>query len=648
MMHKAVWIPDQNYIEQTNLFQWMQSLGFDDYDTFYQASITDSKWFWREVEKALEIKWMKPYTSVLEGDDPAFPNWYANGTCNIIQSTLEHWAENEQTKQQMAIISEKEDGTYTQFTYEELYKRVKRVAHGLKRQGIQKGDRITIYMPMIPEIVVAMLGAITIGAIVSPVFSGFGHHALATRINAARSKMIITTDGFSRRGKYISLQSEVEKAIALTPSIEKVVVVSDKLLPANTLYQSWKEIEQERAGETELPVEEMNSDDPCMLLYTSGTTGKPKGTVHTHTGFPIKAAFDGKYGMNISTGDKLLWVTDMGWMMGPFQVFASLLNGATIVMYDGVVDYPTSNRLFELVDKHAITHVGISPTLIRSLMAKEDVHVQNYSLTSLNVIGSTGEPWNATPWMWLFKHICKENVPIFNYSGGTEIAGGIFGNVLVKPIAPVAFNAALPGMAAVVLDSGGKDVHGEVGELCLTKPWVGMTKGFWEEDKRYKETYWNKYKDVWVHGDWVINDGTYWTINGRSDDTLNIAGKRIGPAEYESILVQHDDVVEAAAIGVPDEKKGEVCYCFVVIKEESGDTVFLEQELKNLLQVSIGKALCPESIYFISDLPKTRNAKVMRRVIKASFLGEDLGDLSSLVNPESINEIITISRKATY
>jgi acetyl-CoA synthetase len=645
MMHKAVWIPDQSYIEQTNLFQWMQSLGFDDYDTFYKKSIHETTWFWGEVEKALSIQWMTPYTSVIKGEDIAFPRWYTNGTCNIIQSALDKWATNDDTKQQISMISEKEDGTYRQLTYEELYKRVKNVAYGLKRQGIQKGDRITIYMPMIPEIVVAMLGAITIGAIVSPVFSGFGHHALATRVNAARSKMIITADGFSRRGKFISLRSEVEQAITITPSVEKVVIVNEKDALNNPMYLSWDEIEQDRAGEEQLPIEEMKSDDPCMLLYTSGTTGKPKGTVHTHTGFPIKAAFDGKYGMNISQGDKLLWVTDMGWMMGPFQVFASLINGATMVMYDGVVDYPTSNRLFELIDKHAITHVGISPTLIRSLMAKDDVHVQNYSLTSLNLIGSTGEPWNYTPWMWLFTHICKKKVPICNYSGGTEIAGGIFGNVLVKPIAPVNFNAALPGMAATILNPDGKEVKDTVGELCLTKPWVGMTKGFWEEDTRYKETYWSKYDNVWVHGDLAITDGAYWAIHGRSDDTLNIAGKRIGPTEYESILVQHDDVIEAAAIGVPDETKGEACYCFVVKK---GENLLLEQELKKLLQSSIGKALCPSAIYFISDLPKTRNAKVMRRVIKGAFLGEDLGDLSSLLNPESINEIITISKKVTY
>ncbi|GGE61183.1 AMP-binding protein [Priestia taiwanensis] len=641
-MHKAVWIPNKDYIEKTNLFQWMQSLGFDDYDTFYKKSIEETDWFWGEVEQTLGIKWMTPYTSVLEGEDIAFPYWYANGTCNIIQSALEQWVTNGETKNRLAIVSEREDGTYTQLTYEEVYKRVTAVANGLKKQGIKKGDRITIYMPMTPEIVIAMLGAITIGAIVSPVFSGFGHHALATRINAANSKMLITADGFSRRNKYVSLHDEIEKAIVSTPSLEKVVMVSDTTISDNPMYCCWAELEQ---GGDVLPIEEMRSDDPCMLLYTSGTTGKPKGTVHTHTGFPIKAAFDGKYGMNISKGDKLLWITDMGWMMGPFQVFSSLINGATIVMYDGVVDYPTSNRLFELIDKHDVTHLGISPTLIRSLMTKDDVHVEDYDLTSLQVIGSTGEPWNETPWLWLFKQICKENVPIFNYSGGTEIAGGIFGNVLVKPISPVTFNSPLPGMAATIVDKTGKHVVGEVGELCLTKPWVGMTKGFWEEDERYKETYWNKYENIWVHGDLAVTDGLYWSINGRSDDTLNIAGKRIGPTDYESILVQHDNVVEAAAIGVPDEKKGEVCYCFVVTKEERGDSEKFEQELKKLLQGSIGKALCPEAIHFISDLPKTRNAKVMRRVIKASFLGEDLGDLSSLVNPESVNEIIAISQK---
>ncbi|MEH6979976.1 AMP-binding protein, partial [Bacillus pseudomycoides] len=438
--------------------------------------------------------------------------------------------------------------------------------------------------------------------------------------------------------KIVSLKDDVDKACEHCASVEKVVIVrhaGNDFTPHN--YDlSWSILEKEKPF---IHAEEMKSDDPLMLIYTSGTTGKPKGTVHTHAGFPLKSAFDAGFGMNIKQGDRVLWVTDMGWMMGPFLLFGSLINGATMVMYEGVPDYPEADRLWETVDRYQITHLGISPTLIRALMAKGDEYVKKHSLESLEVFASTGEPWNPDPWMWLFETVGKGKVPICNYSGGTEISGGIFGNVLIKPIAPISFNASLPGMAAVVLDEQGTPIRDEVGELCIEKPWVGMTKSFWEDDERYVNTYWSRFENKWVHGDWVIYDGEQYIITGRSDDTLNIAGKRIGPAEYESILVKHPDVIEAAAIGVPDEVKGEVCHCFIVLQEGIKFTSELKKELLNLVNSHIGKALCPKDIHVVEDLPKTRNSKVMRRVIKAAYLGRELGDLSSLVNPEVVSYI---------
>ncbi len=396
---------------------------------------------------------------------------------------------------------------------------------------------------------------------------------------------------------------------------------------------SWSTLEKKKPF---VHAEEMHSDDPLMLIYTSGTTGKPKGTVHTHAGFPLKAAFDAGFGMNIKQGDRVLWVTDMGWMMGPFYYSVLLLMGQQWLCTKA---FRISQKQIvygrQLINME-ITHLGISPTLIRALMAKGDEYVNKHSLKSLEVFASTGEPWNPDPWMWLFETVGKSNVPICNYSGGTEISGGIFGNVLIKPIAPISFNASLPGMAAVVLDDQGNPIRDEVGELCLEKPWVGMTKSFWEDDERYVNTYWSRFENKWVHGDWVVYDGEQYIITGRSDDTLNIAGKRIGPAEYESILVKHNDVIEAAAIGVPDDVKGEVCHCFVVLRDNVTFSGELKKELMSLVNSHIGKALCPKDIHVVEDLPKTRNSKVMRRVIKAAYLGKELGDLSSLVNPEVV------------
>ncbi|HFK1681379.1 TPA: AMP-binding protein [Bacillus tropicus] len=638
-MKQAVWFPTEEYKEKTRLYGWMKSLGYEDYETFYNKSIEETAWFWGEAEKAVGYQWMKPYTEVLDLENGTpFAQWYNGGTCNVVESVLSRWLADDETRTQPALQYEGENGTSKSFTYEELDSWVSRVANGLKHAGIEKGDRVTIYMPMIPETVVAMLAVMKIGAIISPIFSGFASDAVMTRVQAAGSKMIITADGFSRRGKVVSLKDEVDKACEHCPTVEKVVIVrhaGNDFTPHNYDFL-WSTLEKEKPF---VHAEEMHSDDPLMLIYTSGTTGKPKGTVHTHAGFPLKAAFDAGFGMNIKQGDRVLWVTDMGWMMGPFLLFGSLINGATMVMYEGVPDFPEADRLWETVDKYEITHLGISPTLIRALMAKGDEYVNKHSLKSLEVFASTGEPWNPDPWMWLFETVGKSNVPICNYSGGTEISGGIFGNVLIKPIAPISFNASLPGMAAVVLDDQGNPIRDEVGELCLEKPWVGMTKSFWEDDERYVNTYWSRFENKWVHGDWVVYDGEQYIITGRSDDTLNIAGKRIGPAEYESILVKHNDVIEAAAIGVPDDVKGEVCHCFVVLRDDITFTGELKKELMSLVNSHIGKALCPKDIHVVEDLPKTRNSKVMRRVIKAAYLGKELGDLSSLVNPEVISYI---------
>ncbi|MFP3123205.1 AMP-binding protein [Ectobacillus funiculus] len=634
-MNKAVWFPTEEYKSSTRLHQWMTSLGFTDYETFYKKSIEDISWFWGEAERAIGYRWMKAYTEVLELENGIpFPKWYVNGTCNVVESALDRWVKDNGARTEPALIWEGEGGASRTFTYEKLDEWVSRVAGGLQQQGIQKGDRITIYMPMIPETAVVMLAAMKIGAIVSPIFSGFAAAAAAARVQAAKSKMIVTVDGFMRRGKVIPLKAEVDRVCEQCATVEKVVVVryAGNVCPPKKYDLLWNQLENAKPLRQSL---EMKSDDPLMLIHTSGTTGKPKGTVHTHTGFPLKASFDAAFGMNVQTRDRLMWVTDMGWMMGPFLLFGALINGATMVMYDGVPDAP-ADRLWEMTDRHRITHLGISPTLIRSLMAKGDGWVMKHSLASLQVIASTGEPWNLDPWLWLFSTVGKGRLPIFNYSGGTEISGGIFGNVLVKPIAPMGFNSPLPGMAAVVLDGEGRPLVGEVGELCIEKPWVGMTKSFWEDNERYIHTYWSRYKNKWVHGDWVKFDGEQYVITGRSDDTLNIAGKRIGPAEYESVLVQHADVVEAAAIGVPDERKGEVSHCFVVLSEGAIYTKKLQEELLFLVSTHIGKALCPKVIHCIADLPKTRNGKVMRRVIKAAFLGEALGDLSALVNPEIV------------
>ncbi|WP_216829356.1 AMP-binding protein [Alkalihalobacterium elongatum] len=642
------WNPSKELMESTRLYQWMQQLGYSNYEEFLNASTKDIAWFWKEAEQALQIDWYEPYKETLCLEDGVkWPKWFVGGKLNTAYNTVENWAEKQEMANTNAIVWESEDGIVQTYTYTQLAEAVARVANGFKQQGIEKGDVIAIYMPMVPETVIAMMAAAKIGAIYSPIFSGYGTDAVATRLNAAEAKMIVTADGFLRRGKPVAMKEEADRAVEKSPSIEKVIVFKrlNREIPWNeTRDVDWKQlISQEPLNETL----HMDSADPLMLIYTSGTTGRPKGAVHTHSGFPIKAAFDAGIGMDVKRGDTLFWFTDMGWMMGPFLVYGGLMNGATILLYEGTPDFPQPDRLWEVVSKHQVTHLGISPTLIRSMMKHGEEWPQKHDLSTLRVIASTGEPWNPEPWLWLFEKVGQSQIPIFNYSGGTEISGGILGNVLVRPIGPITFNSPLPGMDVDVFDEDGNPVLNQVGELVIKQPWVGMTKGFWKEPERFEDAYWSRWEDIWVHGDWVIKDTEgFWTITGRSDDILNVAGKRLGPAEIESVLVEHPNVVEAGTIGIPDEVKGEAAVCFAVLNQQVSEPNQLKDELLQLVAEKMGRALKPKAIYFVQDLPKTRNAKVMRRAIKAAYLDKDAGDLSSLENPQALTEINKLGKEA--
>lgn len=638
MSNQAVWFPSDEQMKSYRLYKWMESLGFQDYDSFYKKSVDDIAWFWGEVVKELHLNWHKHYEHVLQtNEDWKYARWFVNGKINVVENALEKWARNEQTKGKTALTFENEKGHIRTYTYEQLQTEVNKTAAGFIHLGMQKGDVTTLFLPMIPETVISMLALAKIGCIFSPVFSGYSSEAITARMNASASKYLITADGFYRRGKYINIKQEADKAIALCPTITHAIIISQNnshLSYNEAIDIPWDSLQNHPPL---LDTIQTNSDDAFMLIYTSGTTGKPKGAVHTHGGFPIKAAFDAGICMDVTENDTFFWYSDMGWMMGPFLVFGGLLNGANIVLYDGAPDYPASTRLLELCTKHTITHLGISPTLIRSLMAEPNFNSEAYDLSSLKAICSTGEAWNPKPWMWLFKTIGKERLPIINYSGGTEISGGILSNILLKPISPITFNSPMLGMSADVFDTKGQSITNEVGELVITKPWVGMTNGFWNEQERYEQAYWNVYENVWLHGDWITRDSNgYWTITGRSDDLLNIAGKRIGPAEIESVFIKHPLVIESACIGAPHPIKGECAVCFAVLRKETDASFELEKELLKLTATSLSKAMLPEKIYFVPSLPKTRNGKIIRRVIKAAYLNQPEGDLSSLENPESL------------
>ncbi len=635
-----VWHPTPELIAQSNLQRFIEKHALGSYGELMRRSTADIAWFWDTILRDLDIRFYKPYARVvdLNGGKP-WARWCVDGEMNIVHNMLDKYT-GTQTDKKIAIKSEIEDGTIRTLTYKELREQVDRMAAALRGLGLGNGDAIGVFMPMVPEIVVAMLASIKIGGIFLPLFSGFGASAIVSRLKDADAKALFTAAGTYRRGKFCAMKPIADEAGSQIPTLQYLLVLNQA---GEWLLENLKASSPPRGLNSsfdEEPTERTSAEDPMMIIYTSGTTGKPKGAVHTHCGFPIKAAQDMWHGLDLHPDETLFWMTDMGWMMGPWEVFGTLILGATMMLYDGAPDFPGPDRVWSLVDRHKVTALGVSPTLIRALRRHGDEIVHQHDLSSLRKFASTGEPWNPDPWTWLFQNVGRGKLPIINYSGGTEISGGIvMGNVLT-PMKPCAFSGPLPGMVADVVDENGKSVRGRVGELVIREPWIGMTRGFWRDPQRYIESYWSRWPDVWVHGDWAaVDDDGLWYILGRSDDTIKIAGKRVGPAEVESILVAHPQVSEAAAVGVPDPVKGEALVCFCVLRKGVNGDVNLAAELKGNVARDLGKALAPKDVVFVADIPKTRNAKVMRRIVRAAYIGEKLGDTSALENPASLEEI---------
>ena len=635
-----VWEPTPEVIEASRLMRFLRRHGLPDYQALHRRSIEDMEWFWDAVSKDLALEWFRPYSRVLDvSKGIPWATWWIDGRYNYVHNCLDRHVARLGSK--VACIAEGEEGTLRRLTYREVLEETSRLANALRRLGIRKGDRVGIFMPMTAECAIATLAVNRIGAVYVPVFSGFAAGAVTTRLQDAECVALITADGFTRRGKPVPMKAIADEAAAAAPSVRHIIVqrrTGDAVRMTAGRDHRWEELV---AGESpDAPPEITAPEDPQMIIYTSGTTGRPKGTVHVHGGFPIKGTMDMAYGFDVAEGDVMFWLTDLGWMMGPWEIIGILTLGATMVLYDGAIDYPEPDRLWEIAARHKVTILGISPTAVRALMRYGDEHPRRHDFSSLRLLGSTGEPWNPEPWLWLFEQVGRRRCPILNYTGGTEIAGGILGCTVLQPQKPMVFTGPVLGMDADVYDDTGQSVRGAVGELVVRQPWPGMTRGFWRDPDRYLETYWPRWPGIWVHGDWAkIDQDGFWYILGRSDDTIKVAGKRVGPAEVESAVAAHPAVAEAAAIGVPDEVKGEAVVCFAVLRPDAERSEELRAAIKRQVVDLLGKALEPKEVKFVNDLPKTRNAKIMRRVIRAAYLGTEPGDLSSLENPQAVDEI---------
>jgi acetyl-CoA synthetase len=638
---EVVWRPSDEIVAQSRLKQFMDRHGITSVEELQRRSTEDIEWFWTAVLNELGIEFYSPYERVLDTSRGiAWPRWCCGGKMNIIHNCLDKW-KGTAVEPREAIRWEGENGETRTLTYEELRHEVCRLANALQALGMKKGDVAALFMPMMPETVAAFFAVIKLGGIILPLFSGYGAAAVAERLRDSEAKFLFTVDGFYRRGQTVLLKPIADEALNASPPVQHVLVfkrlgISIPWTPNRDVW--WRDEVGRQSAEAQ--TERTDAEDPMMIIYTSGTTGRPKGAVHTHCGFPIKAAQDMLLGFDVRQEDVLYWVTDMGWMMGPWEVFGATLLGATMVLYEGALDFPGPDRLWSLVEEHRVSILGVSPTLIRSLMRHGAGPAEQHNLSSLRILGSTGEPWNPDPWLWYFHTAGKGRLPIINYSGGTETSGGLVSGNVLTPLKPCAFSGPVPGIAADVVNEAGASVRGQVGELVVRKPWIGMTRGFWKDSERYFQTYWSRFPDVWVHGDWAaVDEDGLWYILGRSDDTIKVAGKRLGPAEVESVLVSHPAVSEAAAVGVPDSIKGEALICFCVLKPGSRVSETLREELRTRVAEQLGKPLKPEVLKFLDDLPKTRNAKIMRRIIRASYLNQDPGDLSALENPQSVEAV---------
>ncbi len=580
-----LWHPTPDYVQRSRLLRFMQRHRIADYPALYDRSIGEMEWFWKAALEEMGIEWASPYTRVLDlSKGIQWPQWFVGGRLNLVHNCVDKYRTGPRAAH-LAIRWEGEDGTQRSLTYRQLDTEVCRAAAILGRLGVRRGDRVAVFLPMLPEVAIITLACSKLGATYTPIFSGFGAEAVAARVQDCEATLLVTADGFTRRGGLVKMKQVADEAAARCPTIKHLLVV--RRTGCSVSWQAGRDVWWHDAmpgeGEgpaTEVRTEVMAADEPFMIIYTSGTTGRPKGTVHVHSGFPFKAAQDLAFHFDLQSDDTLFWFTDMGWMMGPWEIMGALTLGATCLLYEGVPDWPHPGRLWEVVARHRVTILGLSPTAVRALMRHGDAPVHQHDLSSLRVLGSTGEPWTPDAYLWYFQHVGQGRCPIINYSGGTEVSGGIVGGTVLQPCKPCAFTGPCLGMAAEIFDADGKPVRGKVGELVVTKPWPGMTHGFWRDPQRYLETYWSRWPQVWVHGDWAATDGDgFWYILGRSDDTIKVAGKRLGPAEVEAILTGHPAVSEAAAIGVPHPVKGEALVCFVVLRHGWTPSEALSSEL---------------------------------------------------------------------
>ncbi|MBZ5498353.1 MAG: AMP-binding protein [Acidobacteriia bacterium] len=637
---EILWRPTGEQLAAANVRRFMKRQGIADYRELQRRSVGDIEWFWDAALKDLGVEWYQPYTRVLD-DSAGFPwcRWFLSGKINIVHNCLDRHVLARPGA--TAVLWEGDGGETRRFTYSELAGEVARAAAALRGVGVGRGDVVTFFMPMVPELIIAFFAVLKLGAVGVPVFSAFGPDALSFRLQDAGAKVLFTADGSFRRGQRIRIKEVADRALQSAPSVRTVVVLrrtGDEIPWTSGRDVSWDDFVL-GSGEPIATVP-TDSEDRCLVVYTSGTTGRPKGAVHTHGGALAQIAKELGYYFDVKPDDRFFWLTDMGWMMGPWAVIGTMFFGATCMVFEGAPNWPRPDRLWDLVDRHQLTHLGISPTAIRLLSRAGDAWIERHDLQCLRILGSTGEPWDPESYAWFFQKAGRARCPVINISGGTEIMGCLLACAPVAPLKPCSFHGPGLAMDVDVVDDNARPVRGARGYLVLKQPAPSMTRGFLNDTQRYLDTYFSRWPGLWNHGDWArIDEAGFWYIEGRADDTIKVAGRRTGPAEIEAALMSHPSVSEAAAIGVPDDLTGEAIVCFVVTSPGAAAGDELAARLANQVGGALGRTLRPSRIHFVPSLPKTRSAKIVRGAIKRRYLGLPLGDITSVENTEALDSI---------
>ena len=643
---KPVWAPTDHDVTTAQVTSLAETLGQKDFDSLYAWSIAHPDEYWEGVIRWLGIRWREPYSSYVDlSKGKAFPRWFPGGKINWVESIFAPCM-NDGRSERLAVVSEDEGGRVVARTFAQLHEDVRAFAAGLQKAHLGAGDRVGLLMENSLEAVVSFLAISWIGAVAVPLFSGFGADAIVARLMGCEAKGLICTAGYTRRGKPVRMGETIEACAAALASLSVVITKPTRGMPLQPIAGALNWYDVTAAGRADPLVNPLlvEADTPFMIVYTSGTTGKPKGTVHTHGGFPLKIGHDAAVYFNLGPGDTWLWPADMGWVAGPITIAGALLRGATLVCYGGAPDWPDWSRLPHLIRRHGVTHFGASPTLIRSLAAHRS-SISRYDLESIRLVITAGEVIDADTFCWYGRAF---NCPVINFTGGSEASGGLLANVVVKPIVPGGFNAVAPSIRVDVRGGDGQPVRGKMGELAVLEPFVGMTRSFWNDAERYLDTYWRSVPDIWIHGDLAIQyDDHMFFLYGRSDDTLKIAGKRVGPIEIEDVVVSLQAVAEVAAVGIADPQKGHRLVVFVVPDEMSTEAQTdddLCEQIKRIVARKVGREFAPSEVHVVGELPKTRSGKVMRRLIKRAYERQPLGDIASLENPGALCAIRALSR----